>query len=64
MGHIAPSNIEALPLGKGVDDIGLIGVLAEVDSVDIKPAAVVLSGVGSNFSSVLFVVLEDREGSV
>ena len=57
MGHIAPSDIEALPLGKGVDNIGFIGVLAEVDPVDFKPAAVVLSGVGSYFSSVLFVVL-------
>jgi hypothetical protein len=64
MGHIAPSDIEALPLGKGVDDIGLIGVLTEADPVDFKPTAVVLSGVGSNFSSVLFVVLEDREGGV
>ena len=64
MGHIAPSDIEALPLGKGVDDIGLIGVLTEADPVDFKPTAVVLSGVGSNFSSVLFVVLEDSEGGV
>ena len=64
MGHVAASDIEALPLGKGVDDICLIGVLAEVDSVDIKPAAVVLSGVGSNFSPILSVVLEHSEGGV
>ena len=64
MRHVAAFYIEALPLGKGVDDICLIAVLAESHSVDIKPAAVVLSGVGSNFSPILSVVLEDSEGGV
>jgi hypothetical protein len=48
-----------LRMRKGVDGVGLVGVLTEVDPIDFKPAAVVFSRICSDLSSILFFIVED-----